>query len=411
MFYKLSFQLLLVTLLLEVGLRSFYALPEVLNFNRINYTLVSYFGGIRDIVNARADVTTNNTASYPPLRDVSLVWISEPDQSSTVISLNEYGFRGASLSVKRTPGVMRIIVLGDSFVEGMGVRNTEEFPYVLGATLQNTHRVEVGNFGVGGIGFPEYLKIAADTIPLFKPDLVILNTCFNDYAPAPLGARLPALDPQLLNPYLPRVYTLGRELAYGRIPRPRWNTVAMPFFRAVPDPSNPLTNNPNPDGVSLPILASMHAGRFNPFVINGATSLEPRLQNGIGPAGDYFSAINDIVQSVSGKMIVSYIPLHVSVSDRYYSKWNELGEDFKAPTLVAPAFRQQQRELKQMLEELKIPFVDTTPLLEREEQKNNQQFLGYDEHMNAAGYKTVGEALAETVIGLSLHSQNVGSVR
>ncbi len=114
---------------------------------------------------------------------------SNADQT---IRLNEYGHRGPAHPPARTPGQYRILVLGDSYVEGLQVGEDELFTALLERVQPD---LEVINAGVGSYGtVQEYLYLRDEGLR-FSPDLVLLMFFFNDggdsclpYAPG-LGPR------------------------------------------------------------------------------------------------------------------------------------------------------------------------------------------------------------------------------
>jgi lysophospholipase L1-like esterase len=95
----------------------------------------------------------------------------------------------------RRRGVRRVIVLGDSFTEGQGVKESDVYPRVLETTLNgaaNT-RWEVFNFGRRGADFP-VLHENFEKLLAFDPDVVIYAMVLNDGEQSP---RFRTRDPLL----------------------------------------------------------------------------------------------------------------------------------------------------------------------------------------------------------------------
>lgn len=86
---------------------------------------------------------------------------------------NEHGLRGPSVSKSRTPGVVRIALLGASPAMGWGVADGEEFPALIDRALGPS--VEVVNFAMAGFGPVRQLWILEDALE-FDPHLVVLVT-------------------------------------------------------------------------------------------------------------------------------------------------------------------------------------------------------------------------------------------
>jgi len=86
----------------------------------------------------------------------------------------------------RRPGVRRVIVLGDSFTEGQGVKEADVYPRALERALnaQGVGDWEVLNFGHRGADFP-VLRETFDRILELDPDVVVYGMMLNDCEQAP----------------------------------------------------------------------------------------------------------------------------------------------------------------------------------------------------------------------------------
>src|SRR5262245_62263521 len=96
---------------------------------------------------------------------------------------NDLGFRDRDHPVAKPAGTFRIIVLGDSLTQGLGLPDQPEqiFTGVLErALLARGQRVEVLNFGISGYNTQQEVYTLKDKGLVFKPDLVILAYCLND---------------------------------------------------------------------------------------------------------------------------------------------------------------------------------------------------------------------------------------
>ena len=136
-------------------------------------------------------------------------------------------FRFNALAVRgpeygpRQPGRRRVVVLGDSFTEGQGVRAGDVYSSVLQARLEALApgRYEVLNYGRRGHDFPELYELFESAQPL-QPDLVVYGFVLNDADRSPEFDRLwPELNdwimvrrpPVLLGPLSPRLLAWFRE--------------------------------------------------------------------------------------------------------------------------------------------------------------------------------------------------------
>jgi lysophospholipase L1-like esterase len=93
---------------------------------------------------------------------------------------NALRFRDAELAPK-PPGVRRVLVFGDSFTEGQGVKEEETVARVLGRLLEENApgRFEVRNAGRRGLDFPELFE-AFESALAYEPDLVVYALVLND---------------------------------------------------------------------------------------------------------------------------------------------------------------------------------------------------------------------------------------
>jgi GDSL-like Lipase/Acylhydrolase family len=98
---------------------------------------------------------------------------------------NSRGFRGGEVGPRR-PGVVRVIVLGDSFTEGQGVKEPDTYARVL-ERLLNAERpggFEVVNCGRRGTDFPELYGVFEEALAL-GPDVLVYAMVLNDAARSP----------------------------------------------------------------------------------------------------------------------------------------------------------------------------------------------------------------------------------
>ena len=102
-------------------------------------------------------------------------WIKTPEFTARV-TINSLGLRGPEQSYEKPPGVTRILVLGDSFVEAAQVDQHQAMVGRLEAALNEsrTGRYEVLNGGVGGWGTgQQYVYLTAEGYR-YEPDVVLV---------------------------------------------------------------------------------------------------------------------------------------------------------------------------------------------------------------------------------------------
>jgi len=90
------------------------------------------------------------------------------------VEIGSRGLREREIPHERTPGVARVLVLGDSAVVGMEVAPEEVFPRVAERSLQERGRaVEFINAGCRGWGTDQSLLFLEDEGVRYRPDLVL----------------------------------------------------------------------------------------------------------------------------------------------------------------------------------------------------------------------------------------------
>lgn len=92
--------------------------------------------------------------------------------------INAQGFRGPEIPFQKPDGKKRLIVIGDSVVEGYGVEFTEAFAYKLGENLK-LFGWEVINAGVQG-GSPTYYAANIERYLALNSDAVLIVLYEND---------------------------------------------------------------------------------------------------------------------------------------------------------------------------------------------------------------------------------------
>jgi lysophospholipase L1-like esterase len=121
------------------------------------------------------------------------------------VRTNADGFRGAPLPGPKPPGTVRVVVLGDSFTFGYGVRERQAYPARLAGRLARVAspcRVEVVNLGVPGAGPLDYLHHLEHTAARLSPDVVLVGVFGNDVNDLYQLRRFPARSAFLALPSL-----------------------------------------------------------------------------------------------------------------------------------------------------------------------------------------------------------------
>jgi lysophospholipase L1-like esterase len=133
------------------------------------------------------------------------------------LATNSRGLRDYEYRYERTPGTLRIVMLGDSFTEGWGVASPDTSSKRLERLFaKDGTKAEVINTGVGNWNTVQEVEYFLTEGFKYQPDIVVLNFTFNDAEPVP-SDRPPGF---LMRHCYSCVYVVGRvdvlmrQLAY-----------------------------------------------------------------------------------------------------------------------------------------------------------------------------------------------------
>lgn len=126
------------------------------------------------------------------ISDESLGYSLIPNMSGTfrkegysLVQINSEGFRDVEHTASKPTDVYRIAFLGDSFLEGMQVEQSELFLNYVKDGIQNCgiindKKIEVFNFGVKGYGTAQELIVMREKVWKYSPDMVVLLMTTNN---------------------------------------------------------------------------------------------------------------------------------------------------------------------------------------------------------------------------------------
>jgi lysophospholipase L1-like esterase len=108
---------------------------------------------------------------------------SIPNQHSSAININSYGFRGQEILMEKPEDTYRIFVVGGSTTFGIRSPDQKTIPGHLEQNLNKLNfdkKIEVINAGIGGITSTDELQLVTTKIVQFDPDLIIVFDGNND---------------------------------------------------------------------------------------------------------------------------------------------------------------------------------------------------------------------------------------
>lgn len=377
----------------ELLFRALFPLSEAPSFNRMRYQMVAE-------TEQEAREQLRRGLAYVRLR-----FESAPDGYREDHHLNIYGFRGPDFKIDPPAGKRRVLVIGDSVVEGQGAPEDGTMPVVLERLLRESGEVvEVLNLGVVAADLPRLMLLARESIPLLRPTDVVLVIYANDM-PAimylTLFDQLSVEHQRRETPvWVPRVLELLARVTRGEPIARRWPQPIMNYFTPVPDPQNPWTehNGPPPAELDPDLYRSMVAGKLNPWLGTQAEYLPEMLSHDFtrgGSPGPYLERIARGCRGMGVNLLVVYVPFSGVVHTRYVPALVKLGMKRAIAEALStdPIYRRQNAQLGLVCGRLEIPFVDTTDALATQEAAGVPQFWMYDTHPRPDGYATIARAV------------------
>jgi lysophospholipase L1-like esterase len=277
------------------------------------------------------------------------------------VNHNALGFRGPEVEPEKTPGRLRVLVLGDSFTYGIGVADDESFSARLAAL---DPRFEVLNTGVNGYGTAQELLLLRDQGLALRPDVVVVMFFWNDVGNNYVRKfpRFALQDGALIWPE-PMIV----EKKSSAPKRRAWLRHSY-AYRFVSDRLKIV-------GYRLKLLFGIPLETTD-FV--RGTDREAAWQL----TGALLREIRDQAATVDARMLLVVMPDQVQI---------ETGVTVLG---LVPEQYQVQERVRAISEPLGIPFVDLIPAL-REEFARTGEPLYYpkDRHIKAPGHAVVARAL------------------
>ena len=370
----------------EILFRLIFPIPEITNFNRINYSPV-LFGA------SPSELNYLSNASY--------IWASDPDGVESLINLNLYGFRGNDFCIKPNPAKPRIAFIGNSFVEGYQANEDETIISNFGkeAKLRGKN-LELLNFGFGGSDFSTYCELLCDIVPILKPDHVILILNGNDL-PAPHynpeWLEKPII-PEYSHWWVPRFYYVLKNVIQGKTVPHRWISKPFSFFAPIPSPRNPWSlaekSSRYEKFISSKIADAIKKGRFNPYAVEEYSQLKEHLPE-IFKISEHLNGIENFMAEYGKNIYIVYVPSRNQVSSYYLHYEKEFSTDTALTPLTDSIYNIHANIMKASCNSLGIPFYDCTEIIRKEENSGNHLYWNYDENMRPKGYALIGKALYE----------------
>ena len=198
----------------------FITLPTLLVIFLLLEVISRFFFPGREASNAIYD-TTNHIVKFDRKYGTRGLWTIGPfAQQRGRWRINNDGWNSPiDYSEQKKPGVKRIAVIGDSYIEAWQVDAEKSYPSLLGDSLGPNY--EVYSFGVSGSPLSQYLFVSRYVEKKYSPDIYIFNLVHNDFHELINGiSYIPGFMTIKLNPdgTFTEVQPIEPERTFNKVP-------------------------------------------------------------------------------------------------------------------------------------------------------------------------------------------------
>lgn len=311
-------------------------------------------------------------------------------------TVNPKGLRGSDRPYEKPVGSLRVLALGDSFVEAFMVGEAETISAQLESQLKPRLPcpTEVVNGGTVGYSTDQEYLFYRDEGRRYAPDVVILFTYHNDFPflirdryyafPKPrlnFEASPPRIENEPVPPYVPE------PPIQAEAQEPFRGSHLLEFVKDRVERSSARTYNRIAAlGVWEPLRTLPQNEEINLYRVPPFGHL-----NAVWSAYTWtVESLNRLAQSNQTRLVIAYIPSRMEVSDSDYEV-TEARYGVDASNFSRTVVRDRVSEIAERLE---IPFLDFTPALKERTSAFRPVYFPTDSHWNARGQAAAAEAAA-----------------
>ncbi len=324
----------------------------------------------------------------------SFFWLPDPGgEYHILVRLNNFGLHAPPLTLDKPSDVFRVLLVGDSFPQGLQVEIEQGFPYRLGERLSQAsgRRVEVINLSVDAYGTDRELLLYALLGWRFQPDVVLLSVyAGNDVLDNAVDLEERRYGYRLDRPF----FTLRGGLtlhnspifdpALYSAPAFGWLT-GMQARQAPPPPPNPplrpAVTRAEPYEIEYPVELGVYLPPDAHWA--AAWALTERL----------LLTFRDLVHSQGTRLAAVIIPdrraVHVEDWAATLAQYGGRLPGLRASDPLAPAAR-----LERFLGENGVPALNLTWALKAAANRGERLYYAGDGHFNPRGHAVAADRLA-----------------
>lgn len=305
------------------------------------------------------------------------------------ITLSSLGHRNREFDVRKSAGVRRVLVVGDSVTHGSGVGDEEVYTRVLEDLLGGAQKIQVVNAAVAVWAPVQYRKFLEKRGLALEPDLVVIGLF--------LGNDITRND---------EAWVRNTTAVSSRLVLDKRMFDGMPWWKRAWRRVEPRLYS-NLHGWRLlcdyRLIRSIRPGEFSPMLLemlqDRAFIYQQRSQAGSAAEAAWshtfeeLSRIAALCRRRRTRLLVAILPEETQVNPRL---WAALGFPKERYSL-----REPQRRLLEFCRARGISCLDTLPALLGAGEAS--AFLPDDTHPNALGHKLIAGAIAAWIEKRSGH--------
>jgi lysophospholipase L1-like esterase len=326
-------------------------------------------------------------------------WLNRPGgEFYNRIRLNNFGFHGPDYTYEKPANTFRILIVGDSFPQGIQVPLEEGFPALLEQRLNeqvsipSVDQIEIINFAIDSYGTDRELLLYALLGWRFAPDLVLLsvymgNDVKDNYLPFNElndGMALQQASFSLSETGALLLHDMP-EIDAGEFPdSPVWAWLAQQATTSTPRPDWPVPPAPevlqtDPYRLAYPVDLGVYLPPDEHW--NMAWDLTETL----------ILTFADLVESQGVPFGILLIPDRRAVHAEDWSRTQELYPQVQGISALGPV-----QQIKAFLDTTDIPYLDLMPSLRNWVSASPQDRLYYpnDGHFTAIGHHVTAQWLS-----------------
>lgn len=333
----------------------------------------------------------------PPCAEERFQW--PPDvgrEYNQLIRFNNFGLNAPDYTLAKPDGVFRIVIVGDSFSQGVQVAQEQGFPWLLQQALKESGKnVEIINLSMDAYGTDRELLMYALVGWQFQPDLVLLSVYpANDVQDNQIDLETRRYGYRLERPF----FTLDGEAlalhnsptfdsaAYADSAPYAWLTASQAAQLPAPPnnlPARPAVVSADPYTLEYPVELGLYLPEDTQW--GNAWALTEKL----------FVQFRDLVTAQDIPFAAVIIPdrraVHTSDWEATLAQFATIRPEILEADPLAPGLR-----VENFLIQSDVPVFNLTPVLRLWAGKNPDARLYYqgDGHFNPEGHAQVAQEIA-----------------